>query len=225
MPVAHTIIVSDIHLGSDLSRVNELIDVLDSWVFERLILLGDIFDNLDFKRLSGLHWGFLSHIREVSRKREVVWIEGNHDEGLLELAPYILGVKACREYTWDYNGKRYLAMHGHQFDHPVIRNGRITNLACLIHRFTQRIDTKGYVLSRYLQRKSTTWLRLSKKVAYNAIRYAIAKGVSYVFCGHTHQAMSVFTEDVHYYNSGCWTDTPASYISIGGDGIKLHEIK
>lgn len=81
MPVAHTIIVSDIHLGSDLSRVNELIDVLDSWVFERLILLGDIFDNLDFKRLSGLHWGFLSHIREVSRKREVVWIEGNHGEG------------------------------------------------------------------------------------------------------------------------------------------------
>ncbi len=51
MPIADTIIVSDIHLGSDMSRAGELIDVLNTWTFERLILLVDIFDDLNFKRL------------------------------------------------------------------------------------------------------------------------------------------------------------------------------
>lgn len=224
MARANTIIVSDIHLGSDLSRVTELLEVLDSWAFERLILLGDIFDNLNFKRLNKLHWDFLSYIKRIAKHKEVVWIEGNHDEGLVEVIPYLLDVKACREYSWDYNGKRYLAIHGHQFDDFVINNGSITGLACLIHRLTQKIDTKKYLLSRFLQRKSTTWLRLSKKVAYGAARYAIKKGIGNVICGHTHQAMSMFIDNVNYYNSGCWTDMPANYISISREGIELHEL-
>src|SRR3972149_12010529 len=83
--IANTIVVSDIHLGSDMSRAGELISVLDSWTFERLILLGDIFDDLNFKRLRRLHWDFLSYIRQISKRKEVVWVEGNHDEGLVEV--------------------------------------------------------------------------------------------------------------------------------------------
>ncbi len=224
MATANTIIVSDIHLGSSLSRVTELMGVLDSWAFERLILLGDIFDNLNFNRLDSLHWEFLSYIKRLSKHKEVVWIEGNHDVGLVEIIPYLLDVKACEEYLWDYDGKRYLAIHGHQFDDFVNNNETITGFACFIHGLAQKIDTKKYLLSRFLARKSTTWLRLSKKVAYGAVRHAIRKGIGNVICGHTHQAMSMLIDNVHYYNSGCWTDMPANYISIGREGIELHEL-
>ena len=39
-----TLIVSDVHLGTDLSRPDALLAVLKSYTFRRLILLGDIFD-------------------------------------------------------------------------------------------------------------------------------------------------------------------------------------
>ena len=224
MSIANTIVVSDIHLGSDMSRAGELISVLDSWTFERLILLGDIFDDLNFKRLRRLHWDLLSYIRQISKRKEVVWVEGNHDEGLVEVIPYLLGVKACKEYLWEDNGKKYLAIHGHQFDDFIINNGTITEIACSIYRFAQRIDTKGFYISKFLKRKSKTYLRLSKKVANDAIRYSLSKGASFVFCGHTHHAMSMIIDGINYFNTGCWTDTPSNYVSIGEDGVKLQEL-
>ncbi|MGQ0793866.1 MAG: UDP-2,3-diacylglucosamine diphosphatase [Deltaproteobacteria bacterium] len=220
-----TIIVSDIHLGSDLSRAEELKLVLESWTFERLILLGDVFDSLNLGQMSKLHWDFISYIKQLSRRKEVVWIEGNHDEGLRQVIPTLLGIKSCIEYSWEYKGKKYLAMHGHQFDDFIKNNSILTEAACLLHRLARRIDSKKYVLSRYLDRKSTTLFDLSKKVAASAVGYALGTGASYVFCGHTHEAMSMQAENVHYYNAGCWTDTPSNYISIGDGGVRLHQME
>lgn len=207
-----------------MSRAKDLMDTLEGYSYDRLILLGDIFDDLNFSRLRRYHLDFISYVRRVSKQREVIWVEGNHDRGLFEVIPHLLGVKACREYVWEYNGARHLAIHGHQFDHFVLNNNRITTLACHFYRLAQKIDTRGFMLSRFLQRKSTTWLRLSMKVAYNAVRYGIPKGVRYVFCGHTHQAMSLIIDNVYYFNSGCWTDRPASLISITSGGVHLHQI-
>jgi UDP-2,3-diacylglucosamine pyrophosphatase LpxH len=225
VPVANTIVVSDIHLGSDMSRVGELMDVLESWNFEKLILLGDILDDLNFKRLRRLHWDFLSYIRQISKHREVVWVEGNHDEGLVEVVPYLLGVKACKEYVWEYNRKVYLAIHGHQFDDFIINNGTITEIACRIYRLTQKIDTKGFYISKLLKRTSKRYLRLSNKVADDAICYSMTKGADYVFCGHTHQAISKTVDGIHYFNSGCWIDRPSTYITVGEDGVRIREVE
>jgi len=225
VPIANTIIVSDIHLGSDMSRASELIDVLDSWSFEKLILLGDIFDDLNFKRLRRLHWDFLSYIRQISKHKEVVWVEGNHDEGLVEVVPYLLGVKACKEYVWEYNRKVCLAIHGHQFDDFIINNGTITEIACRIYRLTQKIDTKGFYISKLLKRTSKRYLRLSNKVADDAICYSMAKGADYVFCSHTHQAISKTVDGIHYFNSGCWIDRPSTYITVGEDGVRIREVE
>jgi len=83
-----TLILSDVHLGSELSRARDALDVLESHRFRRLILLGDIFADLNFRRLTSEHWMFLTHIRKLSnpkRRVEVVWVEGNHDHGLANL--------------------------------------------------------------------------------------------------------------------------------------------
>ncbi|MFN5876361.1 MAG: hypothetical protein ACK45E_08790, partial [Ignavibacteria bacterium] len=39
-----TLIVSDIHLGSDVSRAKPLVQLLRTHTFKRLILNGDVFD-------------------------------------------------------------------------------------------------------------------------------------------------------------------------------------
>jgi len=51
MIFADTIILSDLHLGSEVSRASEAMRMLKTASFNRLILLGDIFSDLNFRRL------------------------------------------------------------------------------------------------------------------------------------------------------------------------------
>src|SRR5579863_1170005 len=57
-PVYDTLILSDVHLGADTSRAREATCVLKENRFRRLILLGDIFADLNFRRLTKEHWSF-----------------------------------------------------------------------------------------------------------------------------------------------------------------------
>jgi metallophosphoesterase superfamily enzyme len=114
-----TLILSDLHLGADMSRARDALRVLQENRYRRLILLGDIFADLNFGRLKKEHWKFLGFIRKLSnpkRKVEVVWVEGNHDHGLAEIMSHLVGVRVYQEYQWEYQGVRHIAVHGHQFD-------------------------------------------------------------------------------------------------------------
>src|SRR5262249_7270660 len=82
--LADTMIVSDVHLGSSLCRAKELLTVLKKSRFNRLILLGDIFVDLNFNRLKKEHWEIFSYILKLPINQpgvEVIWVEGNHDKG------------------------------------------------------------------------------------------------------------------------------------------------
>src|SRR5512147_2189708 len=110
------VILSDLHLGSEVSRAREALDLLRSIHFRRLILLGDIFCDLNFRRLNKEHWQFLSYIRKLSNPKrgvEVVWVEGNHDRGLAQLMSHLVGVRVYEEYAWHYRGIKYRGIHGH----------------------------------------------------------------------------------------------------------------
>src|SRR5271166_387167 len=131
----NTLILSDLHLGAETSRAREATRVLKENRFQRLILLGDIFADLNFARLTKDHWKFLSTIRKLSnpkREVEVVWVEGNHDQGLSNLMSHLVGVKVYEEYAWTYAGLRHVAIHGHQFDRFVINNLRLNYLGTLL---------------------------------------------------------------------------------------------
>jgi UDP-2,3-diacylglucosamine pyrophosphatase LpxH len=187
----NTIIISDIHLGSEVSRAEKTTEMLFQYEFKKLILLGDIFDDLNFKRLNKEHWKFLSYIRKLSKNVEVIWIFGNHDELLINIMNHLLGSQVYEEYIWTINNKNFLAIHGHQFDKFMKNNIFISNIATYIYHILQKLDKKTQKFSRWIKRMSKSWLRLSKEVAIKSMQYAIEKkkNINYVFCGHTHQAM------------------------------------
>ena len=58
-PTLDTLILSDVHLGSEVSRAREATELLSNVNFRRLVLLGDIFSDLNFRRLTSEHWKFL----------------------------------------------------------------------------------------------------------------------------------------------------------------------
>jgi UDP-2,3-diacylglucosamine pyrophosphatase LpxH len=221
-----TLLFSDVHLGSDVSRCKELLQVLQSYSFKRLILLGDIFDDLNFKRLRRDHWEMLSWLRKLSdpdRRVEIIWILGNHDL-LLENVSHFVGIEVRDKYVWEQQGKRFLAIHGHQFDRFLEENVIISEIATFLYLLVQKLDTRRQRFSRLLKRMSKKWLRLSRQVAQRAARYACNQGADYVFCGHTHRAAALQLEGVGYFNTGCWTDVPSHFITIDSENrIQLHE--
>ncbi|PWT90610.1 MAG: UDP-2,3-diacylglucosamine diphosphatase, partial [Blastocatellia bacterium] len=221
-----TLIVSDVHLGSEVSRAADLLAVLKAHRFKRLILLGDIFADLNFKRLKREHWDLLSYVRKLSnpkRQVEVVWVEGNHDRGLSDVMSHLVGVHVLEEYEWTFEGQKYLAVHGHQFDRFMVDNQMLSELGANVFLWIQKCDFREQRLSRYLDRLNTSWLRMTPRVAAGALAMAAARNASFVFCGHTHVAMYREAHGIQYFNTGCWTQSPASYVTISSEGVRLHE--
>lgn len=223
--VIETMIVSDIHLGSEVSRSRDLLAMLKTYTFRRLILNGDVFDDLNFKRLTKSDWKFLSVIRKLSnpkRRCEVVWVAGNHD-GVADILSHLLGVPVYEEYIWEENGELCMAIHGHQFDTFITRNVITTAVASQLYLWMQKFGGEQQRLSRWIKRTSKLWLRLSDKIANDALAYARNRGVRHIFCGHTHIPMHQTDGVAHYYNSGCWTDRPSQYITVGKTGCEIRE--
>lgn len=224
MQEANTLIVSDIHLGSPKSRADRLTHVLNNWSFEKLIILGDLFDNYNLKNLSLKHWELIKHLSKMSDHKEIIWIEGNHDEDFLKIMPTLLNIKAYSEYSWQYEGKQYLALHGHQFDNYFSKNKWLLNLATALYCKIQSLDKKSFKISKTIQKFATLFLSSSGVLASKAVKYGFKKGYRNVICGHSHKAVYQYIDDVHYYNTGCWTEFPSNFISICKEGVKLHSI-
>lgn len=221
-----TLILSDLHLGSEISRAEDAVRMLRQNSFRRLILLGDIFSDLNFRRLTKEHWKFLGYIRKLSnpkREVEVVWVEGNHDQGLSAVMSHLVGVKVYDEYIWQFDGRRHLAIHGHQFDRFVVNNLILSHVNSFLHIQLQKLAFTGKFFSRLLDRMNTRWLRLSEKVAEGALAQARIHDVNRVFCGHTHAALYRQQDGVEYYNTGSWTDATPTYVSVGPEGVRIHE--
>ncbi len=226
LTACNTLILSDLHLGADMSRAREATRVLKENRFQRLILLGDIFADLNFARLTKEHWKFLGYIRKLSnpkRKIEIVWVEGNHDFGLTDIMSHLVGVQVYQDYSWEYHGLRHVAIHGHQFDGFQVNRMRLSRWGTSLFLQLQKLDFKNSPISRMIDRLNTRWLRMSAKVAAGALAFAQQREAQRVFCGHTHEALHVEREGIDYYNSGGWVASRLTYLTIDETGVKIHE--
>jgi UDP-2,3-diacylglucosamine pyrophosphatase LpxH len=224
--VYNTLILSDLHLGAEMSHAREATRVLKENRFQRLILLGDIFADLNFARLTKDHWKFLGYIRKLSnpkRNIEVVWVEGNHDHGLTDIMSHLVGVRVYQDYAWEYGGLRHVAIHGHQFDGFQVNRVRLSQWATSLYLQLQKLDFKRKPIVRLIDRLNTRWLRMSAKVASGALNYARQNGAERIFCGHTHEATELRQAGVCYYNSGGWVDSRLTYLTIDEQGVEIHE--
>ena len=224
--VYNTLILSDLHLGAETSHAREATSVLKGTRFQRLILLGDIFADLNFARLTKDHWKFLGYIRKLSnpkRNIEVVWVEGNHDHGLTNIMSHLVGVRVYQHYAWQYRGRRHIAIHGHQFDGFQVNNVRLSKLGTSLYLKLQKLDFKRKPIVRLIDRLNTRWLRMSSKVSTGALQYARQHNADRIFCGHTHQAVHVEESGIDYYNAGGWVDSRLTYLTVDEQEVRIHE--
>jgi UDP-2,3-diacylglucosamine pyrophosphatase LpxH len=136
---------------------------------------------------------------------------------------HLVGVPVYQRYVWTYQGKRHLAIHGHQFDRFSCRNLWISRVGLEIYRWIQQAEPKSKPISRRLDRINTRWLSLRAKVATGALHYAKQGRIDRVFCGHTHVADCAEKDEISYYNTGCWIDENPTYITVGEEGVAICE--
>ena len=224
-----SLIVSDIHLGSKIARAKDLLTLLKNTQFKRLILLGDIFADLNFSRLTKEQWKLISYIRTLSNPKrgvEVVWVEGNHDAGITEVMEHLLGVKVYQQYEWAWAGHKCFAIHGHQYD--SLWAGGTPMIGAVFTKFylwLQHFKTVQNWLPRLLDRLHTHWERLDTKVMEGAFAKARREEAQFIFCGHTHHACHEIRDGVGYWNTGHWTGDVSTYVTLGEEGVELHELR
>jgi len=226
------VIISDLHLGSDncqaksLTRLLERLlagaegDMSDEAIRARkLIINGDVFDSIDFRRLKKNHWRVLSEIRHLSDKMEVIWIAGNHD-GPAEIISHLVGVTVVEQYILQTGNKKVLCVHGDMFDEFIDEHPFITRLADFGYALLQKLDRSHYI-ARLAKKRSKTFLHCLEKIEKGSRKRARELGCQMATCGHTHFAVSREEGDVWYYNSGCWTENPCHYITVDNGAMKL----
>ena len=128
-----------------------------------------------------------------------------------------------QDYAWEYGGLRHLAIHGHQFDGFQVNRVRLSQWGTSLFLQLQKLDFKSKPITRMIDRLNTRWLRMSPKVASGALGYARQHGADRIFCGHTHEAIHVEQDGVHYYNSGGWVDSRLTYLTVDETGVKIHD--
>jgi UDP-2,3-diacylglucosamine pyrophosphatase LpxH len=223
--VYDAIIISDIHLGSDNCQAKRLCSLLESieereLLTAKLILNGDVFDSIDFRRLKKNHWKVLSHLRRLSDQIDIIWLCGNHD-GPAEIVSHLLGVRVADEYVLESGSERILILHGHVFDEFLDAHPIMTKVADACYWVMQKLD-KSHSFAKWAKQSSKTFLRCAQKIEEKSREHARSKHCTAVCCGHTHQpAYRPADGGVAYYNGGCWTEQPGTYLTVSEGRIEL----
>lgn len=219
-----TIFISDIHLGTKGSQVELLLDFLRYHEADKIYLVGDIFDGWRMRK--GIYWP-QSHndvvqklLRKARKGTEIIYIPGNHDEVLRNfLGTHFGGIEVVdRDIHTTVDGRRYLVIHGDQFD-MVVMGAKwlahvgdwgyemILKLNGWFNRFKRLWGGQYWSLSK--------WAKLKVKQAvsfigdYEKTLSAEAKkeGVDGIICGHIHHAAMQDMNGVHYVNTGDWVES------------------
>lgn len=206
-----TVILGDIHLGSPLCRARLLRRVLEEVPMDRLILNGDIFDDVNFRRFNAGHWGVLQAVRALAERIEVVWIRGNHD-GPAQLLEPLLGVRVHDHFTFRYKGESVFVTHGDAYDEIQRSSQQFREIRRHLHGFVIWFDIPRKTAIQLAQRASSVFARAAERVKRRALADGMKRGARWVVTGHTHHREVDEWEGMIFFNPSSWLTRQPAYV-------------
>jgi len=234
------IFVSDLHLGAKASQADAFIDFLRHHDADTIYLVGDIIDFWSVKRsplwLQSHNDVLQKLLRKARKGTRIVFIPGNHDEAVRDYCGLTFGAIEIHHDIFHVSagGRRFLVMHGDEFD-VVVRYAKW--LALLGDRSYEFALWCNYPLNR-LRRwfglgywSLSAYLKLRVKTAVNFIgeyEHAIAeeakrRNADGVICGHIHHMADRMIDGIRYINCGDWVES-CTAIAEDYDGC-FHQIR
>lgn len=220
----HTLIISDIHLGTRVCNTEKLLTVLRQTSYTHLVINGDLFDGNNIARLSPQHKEVLTVLADIANKKKVFLIGGNHGRKL-DSEVTKMGIEIRDTYAFAVENNRFLCVHGDEFDFFVRRLKRISKIAGSVYGFLQRFSGKKQRFSHLMKRMSKNVLGVPKRQQRLALRHAVKHDASVIICSHTHVPHDDFTGDIRFINTGSFCDQVCHFVTIDNKGVPLlHQI-
>jgi UDP-2,3-diacylglucosamine pyrophosphatase LpxH len=232
--------LSDVHLGTRSCQAEPLLDFLRDVDADVIYLVGDIVDFWKVRR--GAHWPQTHNdviqklLRKVRKGTRLVLVPGNHDETLRDYCGlHFGGIEIARDTVHvTATGKRYLVMHGDEFD-VVVRYAKW--LAFLGDRsyevalwsngplnWVRRHLGLGYwSLSAYLKGRVKQAVSFIGEYEQALAEEAVRRGVDGIICGHIHHAASRDLAGVHYMNCGDWVESCTAIVETHTGELQVLE--
>ena len=216
--------LSDIHLGTRGCQAEALLDFLKRYDADTIYLVGDIVDGWRLK--SGWYWPQPHNdvvqklLRKVRKGARLVCIPGNHDEFLKDyLGTHFGGVEVASHAIHEgADGRRYLVVHGDDFD-VVVRHAKwLAFLGDWAYESALWVSSYINLARRHLGLtywSLSQWAKLKVKNAvsfigdYEAalVNEAKRQGVDGIICGHIHHAAIHDKLGIRYMNCGDWVES------------------
>src|ERR1051325_5307153 len=230
--------ISDLHLGTRHAQVDEVLHFLRETDCRYLYLVGDFIDGWQLK--SKWHWEdsynvLIQKLLRKSRKEtQIIYITGNHDEFIEQFLNVNFGsVTLAREVIHTAaGGKRYLVLHGHQFDGITHCNRLLDRIGTRLYDWIldfnlhfnriRRVFGFGYwSIAAYLKYKAKAAVKYVSDYEDAIVQAARKQNVHGVICGHIHRAEIKTVEDVVYLNCGDWVESCTALVEDFDGNIKL----
>ncbi len=218
------VFVSDVHLGTRSAQAAELLEFLRSVETQTLYLVGDIIDFWKVRR--GPHWP-QSHndvlqkiLRKARKGTRVVFIPGNHDDGIRDVCGMDFGGIEVRRDAIHQTacGKKYLVLHGDEFDiitryarWLAFLGDRSYEVALALNaplNWARRLYGLDYwSLSNFLKQRVKSAVNFIGEFEVALAAEARRRGVDGLICGHIHHANIRMIDGIHYLNAGDWVES------------------
>jgi len=224
-----TIFISDIHLGTRRARADLVLHFLKNTECEKLYLVGDIIDNWALKRKwfwSQEHNDVIQKILRKARKgTKIIYIPGNHDEKFRDFTRQSFGGVHVRmnDIHTTADGKRYLILHGDEFDGVVLYAKWLAHLGDqayemavalnhIFNRVRKILKLPYWSLSAFLKRRVKRAVEFIGNFEDAVVRKAKTRNVDGVVCGHIHTAEMRMIDGIHYCNDGDWVESCSALV-------------
>ena len=231
------ILISDVHLGSPLLKVNLLIDFLRQLLKKKslktLIINGDFIDNSNFC-WPDKHWQVVDLLDQLQQTGvDIKYVIGNHDrlvtqnKNLSELVlSRLFNYSTCSNYSWIYRNQVFFAIHGDNWDPNYCLRSTYSNpiFKAIKHVYSYlcKINPElGRIMPYKINPIATRINEVASSVFKKSLEYAITNN-SHVFTGHTHQPVLVKCNNYIIGNDGSWTNEPPTFIGIIENHVLLN---
>jgi UDP-2,3-diacylglucosamine pyrophosphatase LpxH len=233
-----TIFISDLHLGSKAAKAEFLIDFLRHHDADNIYLVGDIVDGWRLRR--SWHWPQAHNdvvqkiLRKARKGASITYIAGNHDEFARQFQGVHFGgiVVADSVIHEAADGRRYLVIHGDQFDVVVMNAKWLAHVGDWAYNFALRVNIainwvrrrlglQYWSLSAWAKQKVKNAVSVIGRFEEALVHEAKESGVQGVICGHIHFADMHDRLGIHYINTGDWVESCTAVIENHDGNFEL----
>lgn len=213
------VITSDWHLGSKLCLHKRLMRFMAQLPeTKRFIVVGDLLDN-PYGQLAQEDWHVLLLLARLTSCCDVIWVRGNHDENAEPIAQ-ALDIAMVEEFDFCSGMRKINCLHGDRYDDFLLQHPLLTRVGDTLYSFLQKMD-KTHRLAIWAKHSSKDFMACLRKVREEALNEAFRQGFDVVVCGHTHNAEHTHYAGQDYFNSGCWTELPGTYVTVKDGVVEL----